>query len=209
MKTIRISLLLLCAALFSGCASMSAEECALSDWRAVGYEDGSRGATADQFANRRKACAKHGVAANFDAYDEGRREGLVEYCQPSRGFNVGAAGGRYNGVCEAGLEQPFVEAYRLGRELHRLRSNVGHVASMLSNNESELESVETRIRAAEAALISKETSTEDRVLLLADLKRLSEDKGEIAARIEGLVAELATAETELRLYENELASNGY
>ena len=71
-----------------GCASMSGDECATSDWTAVGYEDGSRGYTSDRFGNHRKACAKHGITPDFQAYQQGRTDGLVEFCQPSRGYNL-------------------------------------------------------------------------------------------------------------------------
>ena len=54
----------------SGCASMSADECAVSDWNAIGYEDGAQGYTADRLGNHRKACAKHGVAPDLQAYQE-------------------------------------------------------------------------------------------------------------------------------------------
>ena len=64
-----------------GCASMSADECATSNWSAVGYEDGSRGYTTERFGAHRKACAKHGVTADFQAYQQGREQGLVEFCQ--------------------------------------------------------------------------------------------------------------------------------
>ena len=58
----------LVVAALSGCASMSSEECANSDWHSIGYEDGSRGYTTEKFSGRRKACAKHGVTADFQAY---------------------------------------------------------------------------------------------------------------------------------------------
>jgi hypothetical protein len=45
---------------------MSADECAVSDWRAIGFEDGSQGYTSDRLGDHRKACAKHGMAPNFD-----------------------------------------------------------------------------------------------------------------------------------------------
>ena len=66
-KWISISALLVFAGL-GGCASMSSEECENSDWRAVGYEDGSNGYSTDRFGGRRKACAKHGITADFQAY---------------------------------------------------------------------------------------------------------------------------------------------
>jgi hypothetical protein len=193
----------------SGCASMSADECALSDWRAVGYEDGSRGYTADQFGSRRKACAKHGISADFDAYQDGRRSGLVDYCQPGRGFQVGAAGGSYYGVCEASLEPAFLESFRVGRELYRLRSAVNSSYSALAGHEAELSSIEAQIRDTQAALIARETSTEDRVLLLADLKELSERKGAVETEIQTLIAEHAAAEVELANYETQVAAQGF
>ena len=193
----------------SGCASMSADECALSDWRAIGYEDGSRGYTADQFGSRRKACAKHGISADFDAYQDGRRAGLVDYCQPGRGFQVGAAGGSYYGVCEASLEGAFLESFRVGRELYRLRSAVNSSYSALAGHEAELAGIEAQIRDTQAALIAKETSTEDRVLLLADLKELSERKGAVETEIQNLIAEHAAAEVELANYETQVAVQGF
>ena len=54
----------------SGCAGMSSDECLANDWTAVGFEDGSRGYTSDQFGKHRKACAKHGVTADFQSYSK-------------------------------------------------------------------------------------------------------------------------------------------
>jgi hypothetical protein len=153
-----------------GCASMSSEECQLSDWSAVGFEDGARGYTTERFSNRRKACAKHGVTADFRAYQEGRDEGLVQFCQPSRGYNLGVSGNRYNGVCDIALEEEFLDAYRVGYQLYTLRSNVDSANSRISSKRNELQRLEDDIRDAEAAVIAEDTTTQDRVLLLADLK---------------------------------------
>ena len=58
-----------------GCAGMSASECQLADWEAVGYEDGARGSSSDQFGTHRKNCAKHDVAPDFKA--GGRLTGVL------------------------------------------------------------------------------------------------------------------------------------
>lgn len=200
---------LLSAVALSGCASMNADECANSDWTAVGYEDGSRGYTSDRFGNHRKACAKHGVTADFQAYQQGRSDGLLEFCQPGRGFNLGASGGRYQGVCAADLEPGFLEAYRVGQQLYTLRSNVNSANSLIYQNESELDDIELAKREKEALLIASETSVEDRVLLLADLKRLSERTGELEAEIEQLIIDRARFEQELQSYEQTVAAYGY
>ena len=115
----------------SGCASMSSDECVASDWSAIGYEDGSRGYTTDRFGQHRQACAKHGITADFSAYQSGRDQGLVEFCQPHRGFSVGANGGSYNGVCSVNLEADFVDAYNAGHQLYTLRSNVNRANSAI------------------------------------------------------------------------------
>jgi len=205
----RLMMLMLAFTGIQGCASMSSEECLNSDWHAIGYEDGSRGYSADQFASKRKACAKHGITADFGAYQAGRREGLVEFCQPARGYHLGTSGGRYNGVCDVALEGPFLEAYRVGFQLYSLRSSVSDANSRIYSAESELERTRDDIRAKQASLISDETETEERVLLLADLKDLSQRVGELEAEIETLIAERARHELELRDYENTVAAQGY
>jgi hypothetical protein len=193
----------------SGCASMSSEECVNSDWVAIGYEDGSRGYTTDRFGSRRKACAKHGVTADFQAYQQGRDEGLVEFCQPARGFNLGASGGTYHGVCDVAMEGEFLDAYRVGHQLHSLRSNVSNANSQIYRREAELENIQEEIRAKEAQLISEDVTTQDRILLLADLKELSERSGELDSEIEALVADRARHEYELQDYEATVAAYGY
>jgi hypothetical protein len=193
----------------SGCASMSGDECATSDWSAVGYEDGSRGYSSDRFGNHRKACAKHGVTADFAAYQAGRNQGLVEFCQPSKGFNLGASGGRYNGVCAADVEPDFLDAYRVGQQLYSLRSSVSSANSQIYAREHEIDDIEIAVRNKEALLISADTTTGDRVLLLADLKRLSERTGELEAEIEMLIADRARAEQDLQHYEQTVAAFGF
>jgi len=204
--TLGLSLVILT---LSGCASMSSDECAMSDWTAVGYEDGSRGYTTERFSSHRKACAKHGITADFTAYQEGRNQGLVEFCQPGRGFNLGANGGQYNGVCAADLELEFLDAYRAGHKLYTLRSYVNSANSKIYTKEGELNYIKDEIRDKEAQLISAETTMEQRVLLLADLKDLSERTGELEAEIEMLIVDRARFEQDLHYYEQTVAAYGY
>jgi predicted nucleic acid-binding Zn-ribbon protein len=134
---------------------------------------------------------------------------LRQYCQPSRGFSLGSGGARYNGVCPGDLEADFVDAYNQGHHLHTLRSKVNGATSRIKAKEHELEKVNDRIRSAEAQLISPETSMQDRVLLLADLKELSERTGQLEAEIDDLIAERAAAEQQLAAYQAVLANSGF
>lgn len=193
----------------SGCASMSADECATSDWRGIGFDDGARGYTAGRLSQHRKACAKHGVSPDLQAYRDGRADGLREYCQPQRGFNLGAGGGQYNGVCSIDLEAGFLDAFRSGSQLYTLRSNVNSTNYQINAKRHELDDIAVSIRDAEAGLIAAETTIQDRILLLADLKNFSERTGQLEAEIEALIEDRAVHEQQLASYESILADTGY
>lgn len=95
-------------------SGMDEAECKTADWRAVGYEDGARGASPESFGARRKACAEHGVTAGFDRYLAGHAQGLEQYCKPQKGYRLGAGGTRYSGVCPDYLEPAYLAAHARG-----------------------------------------------------------------------------------------------
>ena len=193
----------------SGCASMSADECLTVDWTAIGYEDGSRGYTADRLGSHRKACAKHGVTPDFTAYQQGHAQGVEAFCQPGRAFKFGEHGGGYQGVCPAHLEPEFLDAYHAGHKLYSLRSSISTANSMIYSKEAELDRAEKRISEAEVSLISDETTSSERVVLLGELKDLSERTGELESEIKQLIADRARIEQELQSYESTLTAYRY
>ena len=65
------------------------------------------------------------------------------------------------------------------------------------------------MRSKEAALIDGETTTEERILLLADLKELSERTGELEAEIRDLYEQRARHQVELDNYQVSVADYGY
>ena len=195
-------------ALLGGCATMSQQECLVSDWRTVGYEDGARGAAADTIGRYRKTCAKHGVSPDFQAYQAGREEGLRVFCQPQNGFDLGARGGSYRGICPADLEGDFLVSYRDGRQLHELESGVRDADRQIAAREQELEALAQEMRDAEVALIAPETLAEDRLLLVLDIKELAERQGSLESEIVDLERERAVRAQELAQYRQTLA-RGY
>ena len=112
-------------------------------------------------------------------------------------------------MCDVALEEEFLDAYRVGSQLYTLRSNVNNANSRIYYKEAELERIKDKIRAKEAELISDDVTTEQRVLLLADLKELSERTGELEAEIERLIADRARYEYELRDFEATVAAYDY
>ena len=205
----KLVLALVIAFALGGCATMSGEECMATDWSAVGYEDGARGYTSDRFATHRKACAKHGVTADFGAYQSGREQGLREYCQPGRGFDVGASGGRYYGVCDVQLEGDFLDAYNAGAQLYSLRSNVNRANAEINAREREVEELRDQMKQNELLLVDDETTMEQRIVLLADLKEMSERKGRLEAEIRDLYDARARHQSELEAYQVAVADFGY
>lgn len=201
--------LVITVAALSGCAGMSSDECMASDWTAIGYEDGSRGLTSNHFAEHRKACAKHGVKADFTAYQNGRDRGLVEYCQPGRGFSIGANGGRYYGVCDVQLEGEFLDAYNTGNRLYTLRSNVNRANSSINSKKRELDRIGETIIYKEAQLITGEMTTPERVQLVLDIKNLSERTGVLESEINELYDVRARSQAELDHYQLVVADMGY
>src|SRR3569832_2644811 len=99
--------LVLAASLTAGCSGMSKKECLAVDWRTVGYEDGVEGRPGEQIGEHRRDCAKYGVRTDLDQYQQGRSQGLREFCQLVFGFCVGVLGGFFFGVCPVELEQHF------------------------------------------------------------------------------------------------------
>jgi hypothetical protein len=195
--------------MLSGCATMSGDECVTSDWYAIGFEDGSRGYTSDQLGNHRKACAKHGVTPDFEAYQAGRNEGLVEFCQPARGFSLGSNGGQYRGVCSAHNEARFLDAYNSGYHLYNLRSKVNAANYRIGANQQEMEQTQALIREKEAALIARDTLTEERIVLIADLKDLAERVGQLESEMYSHIEDRTLYEQQLQSYEAVLADSGY
>ena len=107
------------------------------------------------------------------------------------------------------MEPEFLDAYRVGQRLYTLRSHVSSASSQIYNKEQEIESIEHEVRDKQALLISEQTTTADRVLLLADLKHLSERIGELESDIDALIADRARHEQELYHYEQTVSAYGY
>ena len=195
--------------LLSNCTVMTEEECVYSDWTAVGYEDGADGRSSDRFGDYRRTCADFGITPDFEAWQAGRERGLVEYCQPQRGFQVGQAGGSYNGVCNAQLEPDFLDAYRLGSELFVLRSTLNGIIASLEANNSDVEAIDADVAEIESIIILDETTAAERAALLADMRELSEIRGELEVEYERLIEERVLAEAALADFELSLLGSGF
>jgi len=191
-------------ATLAGCSGMSANECELADWQAVGYEDGVRGRSTDQFGNLRRNCAKHEVAPDFQAYQTGRAAGLREYCQPVRGFREGSRGANYVGVCPADLEAAFLDSYKEGRTLYELEYAVTSTSAQIKRRKSRMDEIEVELTGVMADALASDTSGDERAALLVKTKQLAEERVTLANEVDDLEDTLEQRQEELDAHRSHL-----
>jgi hypothetical protein len=194
------------ASLLAGCAGMSEQACLVSDWRAVGFEDGAEGRSVTTIGNYRQACSKHGVTPDLDAYRAGHAEGVEIYCRPNNGFEVGRSGATYQGACPANLESAFLANYDSGRRLYELESTLQQIDGQIASNARAQESIRAELTAIAATMISNATTAEERVLLVSRSAELGSKYAELSASTDALKRERVVHEQELRRYQETLAT---
>lgn len=208
MPRIDLLFIALVAVALSGCAGMSEQECLVTDWRAVGFEDGAAGRAETSIANYRQACGQHGVAPDFDQYRSGHAEGVEVYCRPNRGFEEGRRGRRYQNVCPLDIEPEFLAAYNEGRQLYQLESSLRTIDNQIAARHRRLEAIDKELANAAVAIIADGTGAGRRAELLLETKSLSDEHGAIEIELEELELERALAEGELLAYQETLAYGG-
>jgi hypothetical protein len=205
MLPIRTYSLLAVTCALSACSGMSEQACLGSDWRTIGFEDGTSGRPVSTIGNYRHACSKHGVSPDLDSYRAGHAEGVEIYCRPGHGFEVGRSGAIYQGVCPAGLEAEFVASYNSGRRLYELESALRQVDSQIASNNRAQESIKQELTAIAATMASSETSAEERVALVSRAADLGRRHGELSAETDALKQQRVLHEQDLREYQQTLA----
>jgi hypothetical protein len=152
---------------------MSKDECLAVDWRTIGYEDGVEGYPGDHIAEHRKACAKYGVRADLDLYQQGRNQGLREFCQPRNGYRLGARGASYNGVCSGELETPFLASFDSGHQLYVLGARLSNAEAQLESKRRELANIEHGILSNSVEAVSTDSAADQRAHAVLDVVQSS------------------------------------
>ncbi len=203
----RLTIIVSAVLVLGACSTMSREECLVSDWQAVGFEDGARGNSADRIGQHRKACADYGVTPDLAAYRRGRDEGLQHYCTPQNGFNLGSSGGTYAGVCPEAMASEFSTAYGEGRRLHDLRNRVSGADYQIKSAKRQMTDLEHQIDANEQTIIASGTDNLERARLLLETKDLVDQRKELKHRIDDLERERAAYQKDLDDYREAVAYN--
>lgn len=191
--------------LVSSCASLSPEQCQNADWRQIGYADGTSGQPGAKIQEHANACAKVGVRPDMDAYLSGRMEGLVSYCQPENGFDVGRRGGADNaGDCPPHTRPAFLQMYRQGREINALEGQVNNLRSSLENERREARRSDDRLEDIRKELRRPNVSPERRNSLLNDMERIVDRKQDAGRRQLGIQREIDMAQDRLGMRLREM-----
>jgi len=190
----------------AGCSGMSQQACQSSDWRTVGFDDGSVGRSEATFANYQRQCAERGVQPNLDAYRDGHAQGVEVYCRASNGFEAGHSGAVYQGVCPKNLEPEFLASYNSGHRLFELESAVRNIDAQIASNNYEQERIRGELTSIAAAMISSDTKPEDRVVMVSRSAELGRRYGELTNETRSLTEDRAVKDRELREYQQTLAS---
>jgi hypothetical protein len=177
----------------------------MADWRAVGFEDGSRGVAANSFGSHRKVCADHGVAAGFDDYLAGHAQGLESFCRPQNGARLGGSGYRYTGVCPEHLEAAFLDAHAESFGLYERQAAINRIDRQLIANQNRISEIEYLLVKRTAQLLTPTMLPGERAGLVVQLKQLGEEKGALEESIHHLEHERAVAEEDYESYRSQVA----
>lgn len=202
----RIIWILLPFALGACAGGMDVAECRMADWRAIGYEDGAQGRAPQHFGERRRACAKNGVAADFEAYMVGRDDGLGHFCRPQNGYQLGTRGYRYGGVCPAGLEEAFLAAHADGYGLYERNAALKSLRNRLKHSQKRAKDIEYRLAERTAEVVSPDTGVTERAAIVVELKQLAEERVRLDEQIDRIEHELDEAEYDYERYQAYIAA---
>lgn len=184
--------------LLSSCATLSPEQCLNADWRQIGYADGAEGQPGSRIQEHASACAKAGTRPDMEAYLSGRMEGLVSYCQPENGFEVGRRGRADNaGDCPPHSRPAFLQQYRQGSEIHALQSQVDSLRSALENERREARRRDDKVDDIRKELRRPNVSPERRNSLLNEMERILDRKEDTIRRQFGIRRDLDMAQDRL------------
>lgn len=139
----------LITAVLAACDSVTPEQCAAGDWRGIGFTDGTKGRTADYIAQHQKACAKLGVSPDLDAWLAGRKQGLPQYCTPSKAYEVGRSGRSISPVCTASQMNAMRDAHYTGQRYHDISDEISRLQSERLSVNSKLRDIPSKAEGEE------------------------------------------------------------
>ena len=117
----------------SGCAttqSLTPQQCQASNWQEVGYADGLNGRSGAYFGQYANSCASvGGTMPNRIKWEQGRQQGLKNYCTELTAYKVGREGYDWQPVCPLEGIEKLEEAYSQGRYYYIRQRDLDYLRS--------------------------------------------------------------------------------
>ncbi len=184
-----------------GCASnpsVSEHQCRAGDWQTIGYRDGTAGLAKTRILVHQEACGEFGIVPDRSAYMAGWNEGIPLYCTHENGFRAGERGARRNLVCEQEVDDIFRRGYDQGREIYIALSEVNAIQNRIAASEARLLVIDDEMLDVTAAQLDAALTPQERIDLVADLKRLADEKARLQSELPVLISELSIAQENLQ-----------
>ena len=188
MKYLKLILPGLAALLLASCATLNKEECMNANWRTIGYEDGTKGYPASRIGEHRKACAEYNIRPDLNAYTEGRKKGLRQFCTPTMGYRKGSQGYNYTGVCRGYNEPAFLEAYNYGRQVYKEQQRLNNLRSKYSRQLRYIDDLQRSLHEKEELMVSGRLSKAKALILLNETRDMAEEVGRAKSYLNELSA---------------------
>ncbi|GAA5443224.1 hypothetical protein Misp06_01400 [Microbulbifer sp. NBRC 101763] len=138
--------LLIFAAVLSGCAVISEDECRAGLWYERGVQDGARGRSPLLVQELAQECLSYEIYVDNEAWLRGHEEGIEQFCTPDNGYRQGRRGYKYEGVCTGPTADLFVENYQRGLVEYRIEQQYQNLLWRRDNLERELYSLHYALR---------------------------------------------------------------
>lgn len=127
---------------FTGCQTLSKQECEQNDWQSIGQRDALAGRPASVFDGYHSQCQKQNVELNEDAYISGFTAGSKLFCTAENGERFGHDGGTYASSCPKNLEPAFLAGYSIAHreyEVEQREEDVRRREERVASEEEQLE----------------------------------------------------------------------
>lgn len=138
----------------TGCASISEEQCLLSNpsaWERRGRSDAQGGKSTTRLSQYQQDCAKVGVLPDDKAYLRGWSQGVLEYCTPHSAYEVGRRGYAGNAqICPGDSGRLFQANWTIGNNIYQVSERVSNLQSDIRSLEWQLSKSESDPRAQSA-----------------------------------------------------------
>ena len=128
-----------------GCATLTADQCKVADWRALGVEDGALGYGESRFLEYADDCAKAGVTPDRTAWEAGRKDGLIQFCTPEGAYSAGVDGRPFKGRCTPETPDQLA-ALKKGQTYHAITDEIADLRYQIAELKQEIREINYEAR---------------------------------------------------------------